>query len=110
MEKLYKRQIYLIIFILFVSSCSSTQTSKVEEKLSDLKKSNVAELSTKYESPYFNDKLNSNLSSEFLEHWWTALNDETLNSLITLSLDNNKDFQLAISRVNHKKPYLKIKK
>ena len=110
MEKLYKRQIYLIIFILFVSSCSSTQTSKVEEKLSDLKKSNVAELSTKYESPYFNDKLNSNLSLEFLEHWWTALNDETLNSLITLSLDNNKDLQVAISRVNQARAELGINK
>jgi outer membrane protein TolC len=37
--------------------------------------------------------------TESLQHWWTRLNDSTLNSLIEQAFANNLELQTAVSRV-----------
>ena len=72
------------------------------------KQNKWTELSTEYDSPYFNTKTQNNLSPDVLADWWNILDDDTLTQLITLSLNNNKNLMEARARVNEARAALGI--
>lgn len=83
-----KKICIFILIILLAISCSTTNVGITEKQLSDLKQSKWTELSTEYDSSYFEGKKQEELSSETLAEWRTILEDDTLTELITLSNDN----------------------
>lgn len=108
-KNLYRRMSYFIPVILLSVSCSNDQFNITKKKM-ELQKYDIPQLSSKYESIYFDGKMQTNLSSEALAEWWTILEDETLTELIRLSLNNNKNLQEAKEKVNEARAMLGISK
>lgn len=69
-------------------------------------------LAKRYAMPYFApDGQDSEAPSpELLAHWWEVMGDETLTGLIRLSLENNRDFVSARSKVTEARAALGISK
>ena len=99
MKKLCKHISYSILTALFIISCSSTP-SPTEKQFLESRQQKWTELSTEYDSPYFDGKQQESLSPEVLADWWKVLDDDTLTQLITLSLKNNRNLQEARAKVN----------
>lgn len=108
MKKLCERLSCLVLMVLFIISCSNTQIGTTEKQYLESKQNKWTELSTEYDSPYFNTKTQNNLSPDALADWWNILDDDTLTQLITLSLNNNKNLMEARARVNEARAALGI--
>lgn len=109
MKILCKKIISLIPIILISTSCTNSQTAVLKKK-AELQQSNWIQLSSKYESKYFDNQPQKELSSEVLESWWTILNDDILTELISLSLENNKNLEEIKGKVNEARAKLGISK
>ena len=107
MKKLCKQILCSTFMVLIIISCSSTP-GPTEKQFLESKQQKWTELSTKYDSPYFDGKEQENLSPEVLADWWTVLEDDTLTELITLSLKNNRNLQEARAKVNEARAALGI--
>ena len=69
MKKLWKQAFYFISVVLLATSCSNTQIGTTEKQYLDSKQNKWTELSTEYDSPYFNTKTQNNLSPDVLAAW-----------------------------------------
>ncbi len=71
------------------------------------------ELAWNYDSPYFSDEIynyNEQFSADMLAKWWTIMQDDTLNELMDTALVQNKDLEIARSKVNQARASLGISK
>lgn len=104
----------VLIMSLWLLTLASTGAFAAEtattEKDPDLQAGNWTTLAMRYAMPYYapDGQESAPPSPELMANWWKLLGDETLTELIGLSLENNRDFVSARSRVTEARAALGI--
>lgn len=98
------------------NNVSDKKADRVDKNIeaTDSQQEQWQNLAVKYSSPYLSENIvhanNEIFTSAILSQWWTLMQDETLNDLIQTALTQNKDLQIARSRVNQARASLGISK
>jgi efflux transporter, outer membrane factor (OMF) lipoprotein, NodT family len=67
-------------------------------------------LARRYENMYVSGDIRQAPSAQRLASWWNSLGDDVLTHLIFISLQNNRDLEVARSRVNEARAALGVSK
>lgn len=102
-----KKKAALSALVLMAALCAFPQ-AKAEE--TDFRKTSWTTLASQYENPYYQAKMGASLSPELLSEWWTLFHDDTLEELIQLSLENNRDFISARGKLREARAAVGISK
>lgn len=76
----------------------------------DFRKTTWTEMAERYDNPYMDIDEKGELSPDVLAKWWTVFDDDTLNHLITLTLNQNRDLAAAESRLRQAREAVGISK
>lgn len=110
MKKLMNRAIFAALFLLLLSFGVYAADDVVISKDLELAGGDWTVMARRYPNPYVSGDIAEAPSPEVLASWWNALEDETLTRLITLSLKNNRDLQVARAKVTESRAALGISK
>lgn len=101
-----------LCLLALVSSGAGAADTPPEPKDAELSAGNWTTLAKRYAMPYYapDGQESAPPSAELIAKWWEGLGDETLTELIQLSLENNRDFVSARSKVTEARAALGISK
>ena len=110
MKKLMNRAIFAVLFLSLLSIGAYAADSVAISKDLELAEGDWTVMARRYPNPYVSGDIAEAPSPEVLASWWNALEDETLTQLITLSLKNNRNLQVARAKVTESRAALGISK